>query len=470
MPLRTFVVFETAPSAQDAVALLGSLVIVPERPNAGYVPPIDRSDLKKEDSKTKGQGQVVSHPVPEAPPATSEVKILPTWMGRNRVPPSVKAMPTADTEKQDKPDENPATPTSQFAAAPGNDEHGQPNPDTSSDHDPPKPHVGSGPDMPTKGTGTEGKLGNHVSGAAGDDQSTTRADSKGDNGHGSTGPESPEVNTTPSREEPKPESFNPYLDGAAIAAGGEPGNTPNDKGHSKEKASVEANSMSFLESHTLEIVPEENVEITAKTMKSATLQARMTQLFTLGISSKREESFFLKSDLVKTHALEQYGDVWNQVNAAYSKEIDDLMDLHKTNKAYMMVTLKTALKPNIQRKQTKGGSFDGSLTIPIDKLAGAPTSMADLKLLAKYNSTQKAAAKSVASGEIAFAAEYCEIVRTAKYTFKLATVVQKEKAELKMKKTGVMSAKPKQLAFADREKKGAESAEAIKDVYVENLD
>lgn len=174
--------------------------------------------------------------------------------------------------------------------------------------------------------------------------------------------------------------------------------------------------LDFLNKYQLDVVTDKG-SLQASTKRSRTLKATLTNFVTMGLKTESEDTFWLESDKIKTYKLGNHHGVFRELDDLYDDEIKNLMTTHKTTKAYMMVTLRTALDPDVKIDRSSERSADISSTIPIDQLAtnGAlVTSNANLTLTGSEKISRTSALKGILNGERAFSAEYCQITLSGK--------------------------------------------------------
>jgi hypothetical protein len=209
----------------------------------------------------------------------------------------------------------------------------------------------------------------------------------------------------------------------------------------------------FLADQTLRVKVERKAKVTAKTIRTGEAHARLTKFFGFGAKTEANATYNLSSDYIKTIALDQYEDTYKILRQNYESEVSELMD-KVDGPVYMMVALKTALNPEYRRHASGEASGEGHVRVPVDKIAGQPIPAlgeigGDVTMKLDKTSTLEATAEE----EVAFAAEYCEIVRISTYEFHLKS---RPSRRIKEKIKPVSRWSGKHLAFGGVESDSAE--------------
>lgn len=248
--------------------------------------------------------------------------------------------------------------------------------------------------------------------------------------------------------------------------------------HANFESADNSNKLHFRSKYLLDVVTDRG-HIRATTMRSTEVTAMITKLLAFGFRRVSEQTYDLRSDRIRTYSLNNHQRFFTELRAAFEDDIENLLRTHKTDTAYMLVNLKTALSPTVEIAEKEERSGNASLRLPTDKIVShgaSPTSYGDVEGTGKRKMARQSAMDGVLEGERAFAAEYCKITRKAS-EFSLQRLVVKTdcglKVESKRKRFGSQD-----VAFAARSTRGTsddedsedDEEEIYEDIYIDNLD
>ncbi|KUJ19551.1 uncharacterized protein LY89DRAFT_683375 [Mollisia scopiformis] len=235
----------------------------------------------------------------------------------------------------------------------------------------------------------------------------------------------------------------------------------------EKKAAFDSKSSSdlvFLDEFEVDQVIKSD-KIRAENVRRAGAKVSLQKLFGMEVDGEGSESVLFESNKTRTLALEQFENVFESFRGRFATELDEYLDKRAGGKAYLMITLKTGGKLKITRNN-KGyilGSTHGK--IPVGAATGAGDTPVDPEASIHIKLSRSSALNSTGVNEVAFAAEYCEIVRVSKLDFKLRGGVSK-KRNTTLKNVVNFSGSGLAFGHEDEDEDDDEDEEAVEDIYV----
>jgi hypothetical protein len=204
----------------------------------------------------------------------------------------------------------------------------------------------------------------------------------------------------------------------------------------------------FLEGYQFEEVVKKD-KITADNIKSVGAKAGLKKIFNFDAGAESSETFELESDTIRTLSLGQHDDILEDLKQHLGSDLEDMILKAPGKTVWMMVSLKSADTARIDRTNEGGLNGSTSITIPVSESAGGVPGIGNPELSSHIKLSRSSAINGTTKMEVAFAAEYCQIVRDSERRFSIKRGV--EKVQLAVKSKGVYNFSGKGLAFAGEE-------------------
>jgi hypothetical protein len=175
----------------------------------------------------------------------------------------------------------------------------------------------------------------------------------------------------------------------------------------------------------IDIVMQKSTTMSTEALKKASIIAGLGTIIDGDGSTDNNARYSITADEFKTYAIQQVSDAWKTVKEGNDLEMMNFVKENK-GKAYFMVSIKTAVKPSVDRG--KGGQTSGGLKgrIPLAALtSGAMPALLDPQVGFDVGQGQNTTTKGAFDDEIAFAAEYRVVAMVSDFKVSLKKLVSR---------------------------------------------
>jgi hypothetical protein len=175
----------------------------------------------------------------------------------------------------------------------------------------------------------------------------------------------------------------------------------------------------------VDITMQKSTTMSTEAIKKASVIAGLGTIVDGDGSTANNIKYSITADEVKTYSMQQVSDAWKAVKDGNEMEMTNFVKENK-GKAYFMVSIKTAVKPSIDRG--KKGQTSGGLKsrIPLAALtSGTIPALLDPQVGFDVSQGENTTSQAAFDDEIAFAAEYRVVALVSDFKMSLKKLVSR---------------------------------------------